>query len=363
MKKRWLRAAVLAFAATLAVSLIAAAGVGAKVPGLTARADAVVLTLKSKDGTTKTFTLADLKAMTTPEQGYYEGYAGFVNSANTLTPVHPVRGVKLTSLLTTIGYDSTTDVIVGASDGYSKLLAPGFVQSQGIATYTDVKPYPETPLPVGMTLTCILAYDYKLPGQTVGDANAWIPEVAAPMGDGPLRLWFAVSEQTTPGYIVDGDWIVKWVDKVTVSGGTVSQWAVTLKGPRKTVKLKRNDFESCYNCHKASVKIGTHRYQGIPLYYLVGKIDDNKDNNNWGSFSARLAAKGYWMDFRNASRKVSISSKRIATRPRGIIVAWKRDGKELKGASAPLWLVSSQLTAMQRIYGIRSLTLRGVPLH
>jgi hypothetical protein len=96
----------------------------------------------------------------------------------------------------------------------------------------------------------------------------------------------------------------------------------------------------------------------VPLYYLAGKVDDNKDNNNFGDFNVRLARKGYWMDFRNGTRKVSISSKRIASRTRGIILAWKRDGKELKGKYAPLWLVGGKLTSAQRIYGVKSVTLR-----
>lgn len=365
MRKQWLRRGRLTCAAAL-VALLALTGVAAaKVPIDAKRADAVVLTLKGKDGTTKTFTLAELKAITTPEDGYYAGYAGFVNSASTLTPVHPVRGVRLTALLEQVGYDPTdaaaTDVIVGAMDGYVKLLSRQFVQGLGIATYTDVKPFPATPLPAGLSLTAILSYEYKQPGQTVDDANPWLPEVAAPMGDGPLRLWFAVEQPTTPGCIVDGDWIVKWVNKVSVSGSTVKQWVATLRGPRKTVKLRRNDFESCYHCHKTSVKLAGRRYQGVPLYYLVGKIDDNLDNNNWGAFNRRLATKGYLIDLKNAKRKVTISSKLIAARPRGIIVAWMRDGKELGAGQGPLWLIGTKLTAKQRLSGVTSLVLRNVP--
>jgi len=52
-----------------------------------------------------------------------------VNSASTLTPVHPVRGVRLTALLEQVGYDPTdaaaTDVIVGAMDGYATPLPAG----------------------------------------------------------------------------------------------------------------------------------------------------------------------------------------------------------------------------------------------
>ena len=362
VKRRWL-AGTLAIALLSAVAAAIALAMPATSAGTTgqAKADAVVLTLTGKDGTAKTYTLADLKARTTAGQGFYKGYAGFLDSAGVLTPVHPIEGVKLSALLADVGYDNTTDVTVTASDGYSKLLASQVVQGQGVVTYSDVSPYPQTALPAGVSLTAVIAYAYKAPGQTVDDASPWIDELAPPMGDGPLRLWFALDDRTTPGYVVDGDWIVKWVNKIAVTGTAVQQWTVNVKGPKKTYKLTRENFESCFNCHKTTVKVGSHKYQGIPLFRLVGKVDDNKDTNNYGDFNAAKALKGYWIDFRNAKHKISISSKLIAGRSTKIILAWRLDGKDLAGANAPLWLIGPKLKSAQRVPGIKSITLRGVP--
>ena len=364
VKRRWL--VVLAIALILA----AAAAIALAMPATSAgtagqsKADAVALTLTGKDGTVKTYTLAALEARTTAAQGFYEGYAGFLNSAGIPSPVQPIEGVKLSSLLADVGYDSTTDVTVTAIDGYATLLSPQQMQGQDIGTYTDVNPYPQVSLPAGLTWTPIITYAYKAAGQSVGDSNPWIPEGSPPDGNGPLRFWFALDSSTTPGYLFDGSWSVKWVNKITVSSAVAQQWTVKLKGPTKSYALTRDNFESCTapDCHgQTTVKLNGHKYQGLPLYLVVGKVDDNKAMNNSGDFNVGLATKGYWIDVRNSKHKVSIRSKLIAGRTRKIILAWRLDGKELTGPNAPLWLVGPKLTKTQRLSGIKSITLRGVP--
>ena len=366
VKRRWL-------AGALAIALIsaAAAAIALAMPATSAgtsgqaKADAVALTLTGKDGTVRTYTLADLKARTTADQGFYQGYAGFLDSAGVPAAVHPVEGIRLSALAADGGYDGTTDVIVTAIDNYPKLIEPQVMQGQGIVTYSDVAPYPVVPaLPAGLTWTPIVVYAYKEAGQSVGDSNPWIPEASPPDGNGPLRLWFAVDTPTTPGYLVDGDWIVKWVNRITVSSSAVKDWTVNVKGPKRTMQLTRKDFESCTapSCHgQSTVKLNGHSYQGLPLYFLVGKVDDNKAMNNTGDFNVSLATKGYWIDVRNSKRKISVSSKLIAGKTRKIILAWRLDGKELTGANAPLWLIGPKLKSAQRIPGIKSITLRGVP--
>ena len=366
VKRRWLTGAlavalISAAAVAIALAMPATQAARADVPGA-AKDDPVVLTLTGKDGTVKTYTLAYLRALDA-SGGLYAGYAGFLNSAGILTPVHPVEGVKLTSLLADVGYDGATDVTVTAKDNYAKLLSPQVVLGQGMTTHSDASPYPVTPLPVGEAYTPVISYAYKAPGQTVDDTNSWIPELADPMGDGPLRLWFAVDSQTSPGYVVDGEWIVKWLNRITVSQTAVQQWSVKAKGPKKTYVLTRSEFESCTapGCHRKTVTLKGHTYQGLPLYFLVGKVDDNKASNKSGDFNAALARRGYWIDVGNSGRKTSVSSKLIAGRTKYIILAWKRDGQYLSGKQAPLWLIGAKLTGAQRIYGIKSITLRGVP--
>ena len=45
-------------------------------------------------------------------------------------------------------------------------------------------------------------------------------------------------------------------------------------------------------CHKqTTVKLSGHIYQGLPLYLLVGKVDDNAATNSWGDFNVAKATR------------------------------------------------------------------------
>lgn len=352
--------AMLLTLATMAIGA-AVAPAAAAAGGATTSRDATVLTVTGKDGTVKTYTLAQLQARTTPEQGYYEGYAGSYNSYGTLYRLRPVKGVLLPALLAEVGYDQGTDVVVTAFDDYYKLLSPANVQGTGLKTYSDVAPYPETAVPSTVHMSAVIAYAYKPVGCTVDDADPWLDQEPPPDGDGPLRLWFAQDTLSVPGYVTDSEWAVKWVDRIRVTSTVVKQWSAKLIGPKLTTKLRRNEYESCFQCHKRTVRVGRTRYQGIPLYLVVAKVDDAKTRHTWGAFNARKARKGYRIRLASSRRAVTISSKLIAKRPRNIILAWKKNGKELSGRYSPLWLVGGTITKAKRIYGVKAVRLIGVP--
>ena len=151
VKRRWL-------AGTMAIALISAAAARSpwpcrpRGPGVRSiKADAVALTLTGKDGTVKTYTVADLKARTTADQGFYQGYAGFLDSAGNATPMRARRRHQaLVSGWRT--WATTARPMSGcrAIDGYLQDVSPQVMQGQGIVAYSDVAPYPQTTLPAAL---------------------------------------------------------------------------------------------------------------------------------------------------------------------------------------------------------------------
>lgn len=365
MKSCTRRMALLSAIAAVVLSCAVVPAAAAREDAGVKRADPGVLTMVGKDGTQKTFTMAQLKSQFTP----FVGYTGFQNSANNQSGPYGIKGVALADLLKEVGYDNTTDLIVRASDGYQMLLSSKAVTDPWwfYAWYRKGSTAvfkPEQTASSAVTWAAgepqtILAYEQN--NKPYGDPDYEHGWFDIGINGGPLRLWVAYTGWRDPALLIDGHWSVQYVDRVSVQRTAVKQWSIKLNGPNKKIRLTRNDFTSCYNCHKRTIKVGKNRYQGIPLYYLIGKFDDNKWNNNWGDFNARKARKGYRIEFASSKKKRIISSKLIADRTKSIIVAWSKNGKELKGAYMPLWLQGKKVKSTQRIYGIKSITLRGVP--
>ena len=362
MKRRWL----LFGSALLAFMLLAMPGVPALAGprSLSAlRSDAVVLTLNGADGTVHSLTMEQLQT----DFAAFVGYAGCVKSGKVgMEAPHPVKGVLLTDLLKSVGYDSTTTVTLSASDGYSQALSPQAVLSQGVTVYQALPPdYPQVDMPADNPLTAIIAYQQKtVAGATVDDANPWedlsTQATAGGEAEGPLRFWYAYPTYADPGYVTSASLSVRMVNGVMVARPVAAKWSVSVKGPKKTFQLSYTQFKNwaaSTSYGETTVKVGGHKYSGLPLYIVVGRVDDG----NSVAFNTRLARKGYKIQLRSSSRTVVLSSKCIARRSLKIILAWKKDGKELSGKSAPLWLVGSPLAGSQRIAGIKSITLRGVP--
>jgi hypothetical protein len=134
----------------------------------------VVLKLSGPSGT-KTFTMAELKALPA-----VSGYGGWKNQVGNITQPAAWKGPSLNSLMKLVGGGSTVTVI--ASDGYSSTVIPG--ASMGMydpATGESIQ---------GISVTAILAYAKD--GGAIGGE------------EGPLRIAFVSPEKNQ---VTDGsDW-------------------------------------------------------------------------------------------------------------------------------------------------------------
>jgi DMSO/TMAO reductase YedYZ molybdopterin-dependent catalytic subunit len=321
-------------AVILVVALAVVALGGALVPGGTPQAkaaDPVVLTVTG-NGQTKTFTMAELQALPA-----YSGWSGYVNSAGTVTPPRPVKGVKATDILATVGgIPEFQSVDVTASDDYGMTMTYDEIVNGNITVYdatTKEEEDPEAPVSV------VLLYEEN--GAAIGPP---------PEGDGPLRL--AVCQPTNVNQIADGHLFVKWVDRIGLRNAVVP-WEVKMyglknkAGKRQTYTLDRQSYDSCATpgCHgSAWTDPATKKtWTGVPLFLCIGKVDGGKGHGGYGAYNEALALKGYRIKITSATGASAIIGSRTIRNQDKIILANKLMGSELTSDYYPLRLVGPRI--------------------
>jgi DMSO/TMAO reductase YedYZ molybdopterin-dependent catalytic subunit len=280
----------------------------------------------SGNGQTKTFTMAELKAL--PE---YSGYFGFVNSAGTVYPPVPVKGVRLSDVLASIGGMTTLNACdITASDNYGMTYTyDQVVNNNGVQLYNA---------------TTKAAEAAKAPWSFV---LVWEQNGAPlPADVGPLRL--VVAQETNVNQIADGHLMVKWVSKVTLRGA-VADWKVKMyglkrkNGTRQTYTLDRVSYDSCAapGCHGFSWTNPTTKktWSGVPLFLCVGKVDGGAGHDSYGAYNEALALRGYRVKLVSTTGKyVFIGSRTIRNRT-SILLANKLMGSDLTAKYYPLRLI------------------------
>ncbi len=326
---------ILAVAAAILLAVLAAVVLGgAFLPGGTPEANAAdpaVLTVTG-NGQTKTFTMAELQALPV-----YEGHSGIINSAGTVTPPGPVKGVKLTDLLAEVGgipeFQSTD---VTATDDYGMTFTYDEVVNGNVVMYDAVTKEEEAAeAPTALVLL------YEENGS---------PIAPGPGGDGPLRL--AVCQRTDVGQVAAGHLFVKWVDRVSLRSAVVP-WTVKMyglknkRGQRQTYTMDRLTYDSCATpgCHGSSwVQPSSEKtWSGVPLFLCIGKVDGGKGHGGYGAYNEALALKGYRIRITSERGKSVIIGSRIIRNQDKIILANKLQGSELTAAYYPLRLVGPKI--------------------
>jgi hypothetical protein len=357
MKKRrdWIVvgivAAVLAVAVVLAGTVVAGAS-GKSAAPRTSPSDwptpspsaSVVLQVGYKGTLVKQYTLADLQAL---GQGSFIGYAGFMNSGDTVYGPEAISGIRVTDIvqdalqaqLTTaqsvafIGIDGYSQTYTGDQilnvDRLTQMYSATTKKAASTSSYTG-------------PFAAVLCYSDP-GGQVMAQSEA-------------LRLM--VADASNEPVVMTGSDSVKWVAKLNVSDTVVKNWSLKLtglkiKGKRQVRTITRNDFQSCVNCHGSSYKLSGHKYSGTPLYLLVGEVDGGATMD----YNAALAKKGYRIEIVSTKGKTRIVSSRTIIDKRNILLAWQRDGALLGSSAFPLRLVGAKLSASQELGRIKSVGL------
>ncbi len=288
------------------------------------------------DGTAKNFTSVDFKAIQKAQS-----LGGFKTSAGSIRGPYNLTGVKLTDVLALVGGISEGNSLrVTAADDYSMVYT--WKELSGKFLTFSAKTGDE--VNATKPLTPVLAYlqDGKL----------------LPKGDGPIRFVVLGEE----GLITEGHFWIKQTVKIEVIKG-IQDWTISLIGARNET-MDRATFESGANCpdttpqHKASyVDADGKIWTGVPLWLLVGRIDD-LNTHETGAYNRTLAdtnayvvkvvsGDGYTVELNSTFVKLN----------QDIFLANELDGEPLVEPYWPLRLVGSDLTKGQMVRNVVKLEL------
>jgi len=279
--------------------------------------------------------MEDLKALPATE-----GYAGIKNSVGQVFPPLPCKGVsleELCNLVGGIGPDQGVNVV--AKDGYAMTLSYDQAIKGDLVLY-DPGTGDETTIDQAVTL--IVAYEQD---------GKPIPEDE----EGPLRL-MGVSPKNNQ--VIDGHWSVKWVRQVVVKSMT-EEWVLQLTG-ELSEEMDRATFESgaAPLCHGHSwTDADGHKWTGIPLWLLVGRVDDDVKHET-RAFNDDLAEAGYTVEVIAADGfSASFESETIMFDDE-LIVAHLMDDQPLENEYFPLRLVGPNLSKREMVSQIAEIAIQ-----
>ncbi|MEA1909303.1 MAG: hypothetical protein U9N43_09810 [Euryarchaeota archaeon] len=271
---------------------------------------------------TKTYALDEIQAM----PSYIAG-GGFKKSTGVVVGPFNYTGVNITYLVDLVGgITPLNGMKITASDGYSMTYT--YEQAMGeIATYE------------GTTgpMTMVLAYE----------DDSWIPGYG-----GPLRIAFV--GPASP--ITDGHFWCKYVSEIEILGG-VDNWNLTLTGAIRDLP-DRSTIESCVGCHRTSWTDGSSQeWSGIPLWLLIGVVDDSVNETAKHYFNDTVAEIGYNVTVAAGDGYNKTFNSTIVTRNDELIIANELNGTALPEKYSPLKLVGPNLTKSEMVGGVAEIQI------
>jgi hypothetical protein len=291
----------------------------------------MTLTLVALNGTT-----VSLDSNSIAELPSFTSKGGLMTSVGTIKAVNNYTGVKLTSLCDLIGgISSETSVRVTASDGYSMI----YSYDQLCGDFVTYNPKTGNEIAHNQTLTPIVAYHIN--GENLDD------------DEGPLRFLIVGPE----GLITDGHYWIKFTEKIEILPA-IRDWSLQLVGA-KNENLSRVEYESGVICHGETwTDEDGEVWEGIPLWLLAGRVDDDSPNHmEKGGFNRSLAYLGYTIQvITGDGYTAEFDSERIAENDE-IILADTIDGETLPEPYWPLRLVGSDVNKAEMLRNVIEIRL------
>jgi hypothetical protein len=155
---------------------------------------------------------------------------------------------------------------------------------------------------------------------------------------------------------------LKWVSQVNIYSGGTEGWSIPLQGNRDDT-VPQTWFENGIACQHmgGNYTDNSGNWTGMPLWYLLGIVDDTTNIHGSGCFNDNLANAGYNVTVIGAGDNMTTLSSATVAHNSNIIVANKLDGADLPAGQYPLKLVGAGLTSEQMIGNISSIVLSDFP--
>jgi hypothetical protein len=158
---------------------------------------------------------------------------------------------------------------------------------------------------------------------------------------------------------------VKWVSDIIIYSSEEptppepEPWNLTLTGA-DTYVMTQTEFEAGAACHEATWVDDTNTWSGIPLWRLVGYVDDDVQHEA-GAFNDGFAAAGYDITIIASDGYSKTFASADVARNDNMIVANKLNGEDLPEDRYPLRLVGPDLAGSQKIGMITTIQLLNLP--
>ena len=136
-------------------------------------------------------------------------------------------------------------------------------------------------------------------------------------------------------------------------------WSLTLSGA-ETYVMDQTEFEAGAACHEATWFDGTNTWSGIPLWRLVGWVDDDVQHGA-DAFNDGYAAFGYDVQVIASDGYSKVFASADVAHNDNMIIANKMNGEELPEDRYPLRLVGPDLTGSQKVGMITQIQLLNLP--